>query len=274
MPILHQKQPTSPPSPKPQSLLEPTKIWPCIRKSVDNIMKVTKLLNITKGWRNSCLNRKVMVVMYLFVWSPIQKSRSLSHGWCNHNQWRRLWLLVLLLLRVSTDCDSLAGGKIWSVSMHTVLGIVGLKMSNLALKPVSDESFCPRTLALVPIILVLVKLQQIALGANNPPYSVHPVLPFHNTRNFLTFVNTTAIAYGQKIDQSLRILVACNSSRVYRRRKVTSRGIRHVVEKSVPRAPNSKLMRQICMRGGVRNAREFLLEKAALPSFNPRPKFL
>ena len=31
--------------------------------------------------------------------------------------------------------------------MHTVLGIVGLKMSNLALKPVSDESFCPRTLA-------------------------------------------------------------------------------------------------------------------------------
>ena len=29
--------------------------------------------------------------------------------------------------------------------MHTVLGIVGLKMVNLALKPVSDESFCPPT---------------------------------------------------------------------------------------------------------------------------------
>jgi len=29
--------------------------------------------------------------------------------------------------------------------MHTVLGIIGLKMSNLALKPVSDESFCLRT---------------------------------------------------------------------------------------------------------------------------------
>jgi len=42
------------------------------------------------------------------------------------------------------------------------------------------------------------------------------------TRNFLTFVNTTAIAYGQKIDQSLRILVACNSSRVYKRQKITS----------------------------------------------------
>jgi len=43
-----------------------------------------------------------------------------------------------------------------------------------------------------------------------------------STRNFLTFVNTTAIAYGQKNDQSLRILVACNSSRVYKRQKITS----------------------------------------------------
>jgi len=42
------------------------------------------------------------------------------------------------------------------------------------------------------------------------------------TRNFLTFVNTTTIAYGQKNDQSLRILVACNSSRVYKRQKITS----------------------------------------------------
>lgn len=30
--------------------------------------------------------------------------------------------------------------------MHIVLGIVGLKMLNLAQKPISDESFCPRTL--------------------------------------------------------------------------------------------------------------------------------
>jgi len=45
------------------------------------------------------------------------------------------------------------------------------------------------------------------------------------TRNFLTFVNTTAIAYGQKNDQSLRILVACNSSRVYKRQKITSTAI-------------------------------------------------
>ena len=44
------------------------------------------------------------------------------------------------------------------------------------------------------------------------------------TRNFLTFVNTTAIAYGQKIARSLKILVLCNSSRVYKRQKITSRG--------------------------------------------------
>jgi len=42
------------------------------------------------------------------------------------------------------------------------------------------------------------------------------------TRNFLTFVNATAIAYGRKIDQSLRILVACNSSRFYKRQKIAS----------------------------------------------------
>ena len=42
------------------------------------------------------------------------------------------------------------------------------------------------------------------------------------TRNFLTFVNTTAIAYGQKMGQSLRILVVCNSSRVYKRQKIMS----------------------------------------------------
>ena len=38
------------------------------------------------------------------------------------------------------------------------------------------------------------------------------------TRNFLTFVNTTAIAYWQKIARSLMILVLCNSSRVYNQR--------------------------------------------------------
>ena len=42
------------------------------------------------------------------------------------------------------------------------------------------------------------------------------------TRNFLTFVNTTTIAYGQKIARSLRILVFCNSSRVYKRQEITS----------------------------------------------------
>ena len=54
--------------------------------------------------------------------------------------------------------------------------------------------------------------------APQPP----PVAPVTTTRNFLTFVNTTAIAYGQKIAQSLKILVLCNSSRVYKRQKITS----------------------------------------------------
>jgi len=44
-----------------------------------------------------------------------------------------------------------------------------------------------------------------------------------DTGNFLTFVKTTAIAYGQKMGQSLKILVACNSGRFYKRQKVTSR---------------------------------------------------
>ena len=42
------------------------------------------------------------------------------------------------------------------------------------------------------------------------------------TRNFLTFVKTTAIAYWQKMDQSLKILVAWNSGRFYKRQKITS----------------------------------------------------
>ncbi|RPB04031.1 hypothetical protein L873DRAFT_45850 [Choiromyces venosus 120613-1] len=44
-----------------------------------------------------------------------------------------------------------------------------------------------------------------------------------STRNFLTFVNTTAIAYGQKIGRSLKILMVCNSSCVHKRQKITSR---------------------------------------------------
>jgi len=43
------------------------------------------------------------------------------------------------------------------------------------------------------------------------------------SRNFLTFVNTTAIGYGQKIARSLNILVACNGRRVYKRQKITGR---------------------------------------------------
>ena len=44
-------------------------------------------------------------------------------------------------------------------------------------------------------------------------------------RNFLTFVNTTAIAYRQKVGQSLSLLVVCNGSRVYKCQKITSAGI-------------------------------------------------
>jgi len=42
------------------------------------------------------------------------------------------------------------------------------------------------------------------------------------TRNVLTFVSTTAIAYGQKIGRSLLILVVCNSSCVHKRQGITS----------------------------------------------------
>jgi len=42
------------------------------------------------------------------------------------------------------------------------------------------------------------------------------------TRNFLTFANTAAIAYGREIARSLNILVACNNSRVCKRQKITS----------------------------------------------------
>jgi len=48
------------------------------------------------------------------------------------------------------------------------------------------------------------------------------LLSLSHTRNFLTFANTAAIASGQEIARSLNILVACNSSRVCKRQKITS----------------------------------------------------
>ena len=42
------------------------------------------------------------------------------------------------------------------------------------------------------------------------------------TRNFLTFANTTAIAYGRKAARSLKIFAVCNSGRVCKRQKITS----------------------------------------------------
>jgi len=58
---------------------------------------------------------------------------------------------------------------------------------------------------------------------SNPCLSDHACTP-PCARNFLTFVSTTAIAYryGQKIDQSLRVLVAYNSGRFYKRQKIAS----------------------------------------------------
>jgi len=42
------------------------------------------------------------------------------------------------------------------------------------------------------------------------------------TRNFLTFVNTTAIACHQNPEALVDFLPVCNSSRVYKRQKITS----------------------------------------------------
>jgi len=44
-----------------------------------------------------------------------------------------------------------------------------------------------------------------------------------STRKRMTFVNTTAIAYGQKIGRSLMILVVCNSSCVHKHHAFASR---------------------------------------------------
>jgi len=43
-----------------------------------------------------------------------------------------------------------------------------------------------------------------------------------STRNFLTFVNTTAIACHQNLEALVVFLPVCNSSRVYKRQKITS----------------------------------------------------
>jgi len=84
----------------------------------------------------------------IFLYGAAYKNLCRFHaGWCNHKQWKQLWFLALLFLEVWIYCHSLAGGKIWRVYMRTVLGIVGLKALNLAQKPVSDEYFCPRTVA-------------------------------------------------------------------------------------------------------------------------------
>ena len=49
------------------------------------------------------------------------------------------------------------------------------------------------------------------------------VCTFWHTRNFLTFVNTTAIACYQNIAAPGDFLPVCNSSRVYKRQKITSK---------------------------------------------------
>ena len=46
--------------------------------------------------------------------------------------------------------------------------------------------------------------------------------PGTSTRNFLTFVNTTAIACHQNPEALVVFLPVCNSSRVYKRQKITS----------------------------------------------------
>jgi len=48
-------------------------------------------------------------------------------------------------------------------------------------------------------------------------------LPEWCAPNCLMSVKTTAIAYGQKIVQSRRILVVCNSSRFYKRQAIGSK---------------------------------------------------
>ena len=55
---------------------------------------------------------------------------------------------------------------------------------------------------------------------------------------FLIFVNTTALAYGQKIGQNPMILVVCNTSCVYKSRKIASTRVlvmyAYCVEEALP----------------------------------------
>ncbi|RPA89339.1 hypothetical protein L873DRAFT_1822990 [Choiromyces venosus 120613-1] len=61
-----------------------------------------------------------------------------------------------------------------------------------------------------------------ALPKKRIPLTCSSVLASLTTRNFLTFVNTTAIAYGQKTGRSPKISVVRNSSCAHKRQKITS----------------------------------------------------
>jgi len=86
----------------------------------------------------------VLVAMYFFVWTSYKNLSHFHTSWCNHEPWRRLWFLTLLL-EVWIDSDSLADWKISSALISAVLRIVCLKMSIFGVKRASDEKFCPRT---------------------------------------------------------------------------------------------------------------------------------
>ena len=76
------------------------------------------------------------------------------------------------------------------------------------------------------------------------------VLRSFNTRNFLTFVNTTAIAYHQNHETLTDCLPICNRSRVYKRQKITS----------------TRVLVQI---SGVPQAQNFSTDPNCLPSTHP-----
>jgi len=57
---------------------------------------------------------------------------------------------------------------------------------------------------------------------NSFSISIHLANAIVYTRKRMTFVNTTAIAYGQRIGRSLMILVVCNSSCVHKRHAFAS----------------------------------------------------
>ena len=85
----------------------------------------------------------------------------------------------------------------------------------------------------------LVKEKRGLLVLKQPNRSTHSFLPKKIliklpewcTPNCLMLVKTTAIAYGQKIDQSLRTLVVCNSSHFYKRQAIGSKiGVIHLTK--------------------------------------------